>query len=803
MSRRSLLAAFAIAVAAVAPGVAHAQEPGTATVVPIQITGPPAERLNLVILGDGYTAAEQQDFRDDVERNLNVQWSIEPFRSYRHYFNVYRLEIISQDSGISCDPDDGNVRRNTPLRLNFANVCPAPALARGITYGPALTPGTGCTALNDPGCSGTQQHTRFLATYLAPLGVSGQNVQTLALANTFTYGGIGGTQATTSGGSPQGPLISTHELGHSLGQLSDEYPYSSRDVVRPCYAGGEPGSFHHSIYTDPAQLVADQHKWWRWVGEESLSGGTIGLWEGGNTFPCGVRRPSQHSMMRWLGFYFDQIGREHMTYRITGRRNANAMSLVHTPLVEVGPEDVVWVETQHPKFHEVTVTWRINGEVVPGTATRRNLELAELDVAPGDIVGVTVQDEIDWVRDPVFKDGPRLTQTRSWTVGAALPPSSPAPAFTISTPTDRAVARDEVIFVETTHPTGSVHEVTWRLDGAVVANGNRRNLDLGALGLSSGNHTVTATVGTETRSWTVDNTLPTAPRTLSPPLTALTGDLEHNVYFGEFDMGLEPQDDQPGFVVGEFRLNRDGWFNYFGFPEQPEGTPFTFSHSGKDVKALTYGNLGTGGLSKATFEQSFTDAHPSGGFEPGYGTHLVEHRAIDAAGNIGDAESYRATVLPGGSPACTAVVMGTRNGGLRVTSGVTCLAGSSTVNGGVVVLEGASLVVADGAQINGGLRATRAVAVHLFGAQVKGDARITGSDDVIVAGSGFSESLVLAGNRSPAVTIPSGATRNYGVGVVGNVVGSNLACDGNDPGATNFGAPNAVAGVASGQCAGL
>jgi len=289
--------------------------------------------------------------------------------------------------------------------------------------------------VNDPGCSGTQQHSRFLATYLAPLGVSGQNVQTLALANTFTCGGIGGTQATTSGGSPQGPLISTHELGHSLGQMADEYPYSSRDVVRPCYAGAEPGSFHHSIYTDPQQLVADRHKWWRWVGEESLSGGTIGLWEGGNTFPCGVRRPSQHSMMRWLGFYFDQIGREHMTYRITGRRNANAMSLLHTPLGQVGPTDVVWVETQHPKFHELTVTWRVNGEVVPGTANSRNLELAGLDVAPGDIVRVTVQDETEYVRDPRFKDGPRLTQTREWTIGAPQTPSSPAPAFTISTPT--------------------------------------------------------------------------------------------------------------------------------------------------------------------------------------------------------------------------------------------------------------------------------------------------------------------------------------------------------------------------------
>ena len=802
-----LTLALAVLAALGAP-TAGAQEVGSATVVPLQITGPPSERLNLVIMGDGYQADEMDEFRADVDRNLNVQWSIEPFRSYRHYFNVYRLEIVSQDSGISCDPDDGNVRRNTPLRLNFANTCPADPLARGITYGPALTPGTGCPALNAPGCTGTQQHNLFLSTYLAPLGVSGPSVQTLALANTFTYGGIGGTQATTSGGSPQGPLISTHELGHSLGTLSDEYPYSSRDVVKPCYTGGEPGSFHHTIRTSVEDMIATQHKWWRWIGEESLSGGVIGLWEGGNTFPCGVRRPSQHSMMRWLGFYFDQVGRENMTYRITGRRNANAMSLAHTPLGQVGPEDVVWVETQHPKYHELTVTWRVNDAVVPGTSNSRNLDLATLNVAAGDVVSVTVQDETDFVRDPAFKNGPRLTQTRLWTVGAPLAVTPVSAAFTISTPTDRPVGYDEVVFVETTHPTDRVLNVTWRLDGVVVPNpANSRNFDLGAQSLSPGTHTLAATVtdpaggATETRTWTVDNVLPTAPRELSEPLTTLSKVATHNVYFGEFDMGLDPTDDQPGFVVGEFRLNGDGWFNYFGFPEQPEGTPFTFSHSGKSVKALTYGNLGTGGLSKATFEQSFTDAHPSGGFEPGYGTHTVEHRAIDAAGNIGDADQFKATVLPGSSPACTTTLTGEISR-VVVTSGVTCIDG--TVNGGVRVRPGASLVVFDGARINGGLRADEAAVVHVFGASVNGDSVIAGTtEDLILAGSVFSESLTVSGNRSAEVTIPSGDTRNYGVGLVGNTVAEDLACTGNDPGVTDFGAPNTVVGAASGQCAGL
>ena len=160
LRRRAVAVAMAIAgilVVAANPATAGAA-PGDATVVPLQITGPPADRLNLVVMGDGYTASQMQKFRDDVDRNLNVQWSVEPFRSYRNYFNIYRLEIESQDSGISCDPDDGNIRRNTPLRLNYTNVCPADPLARGITYGPALQSGGGCPTaptegLGDPRCS--------------------------------------------------------------------------------------------------------------------------------------------------------------------------------------------------------------------------------------------------------------------------------------------------------------------------------------------------------------------------------------------------------------------------------------------------------------------------------------------------------------------------------------------------------------------------------------------------------------------------------------------------------------------------
>ncbi|HXV57374.1 MAG TPA: M64 family metallopeptidase, partial [Gaiellaceae bacterium] len=671
-------------------------------------------------------------------------------------------------------------------------------------------PGDPAVGLGDARCSGNQQHSKYMAVYLAPLGVSGQNVQTLAISNTFTYGGIGGTQATTSGGSPQGPLISMHELGHSLGQLSDEYPYSARDVPGSPHPNTEPGSFHHTRLTHD-EMVSGQLKWWRWLCEESLSGGIITTrdstcgppHESGLTRGSNVWRPSEHSMMRWLGFYFDQIGREHMTYRITGRRNANAMALDHTPLGEVGPEDVVWVETGHPRYHELEVSWTVNGVPVAGAEGSRNLDLGGLGAAAGDVVQVTVKDPTDFVRDPAFKDGPRLTQTRQWTVGAPLPAAPVEVAFTISSPTDRPLAGDEVAYVETTHPTDRVLDVTWRLaiegkpfSEQVLPNPqNSRNLDLGALGLPAGTYVLSATVtdpaapggASETRTWTVDNVTPSAPAELSEPLVRLSSLAEttHNVYFDEFTMGLEPTDDQPGFVVGEFRLNGDGWFNYFGFPEEPFGTPFTFSHSGKNVKALTYGNLGTGGLSKATFEQAYPD------FEPGYGTHTVEHRAIDAVGNIGEADEFRATVLPGSSPECTETLSG-KHRALVVSTGVTCL-DEATVSGGVTVLPGASLVVSGGL-VRDGITASGAGQVQLFGVEVRGDTRVEGTTGgVTIAGAKLKGRLSLVGN----------AGGEFDVALVGSLVKGLLECSGNTPGVGDYGVPNTIEGLATADCEGL
>jgi hypothetical protein len=90
-------------------------------------------------------------------------------------------------------------------------------------------------------------------------------------------------------------------------------------------------------------------------------------------------------------------------------------------------------------------------------------------------------------------------------------------------------------------------------------------------------------------------------------------------------------------VVGEFRLDGDGWHHYYGWPDASEGTPFLFTPRGTTIKELVYGALSPGGMSWASFEER----------APGYGEHLVEFRAIDAAGNVSEPESFRVQVIRG------------------------------------------------------------------------------------------------------------------------------------------------------------
>ncbi|MEU8221240.1 M64 family metallopeptidase [Kribbella sp. NPDC048915] len=717
-----------------------------ATVVPIQVTGPASSRFNLVVMGDGYTTAELPKFREQLDKHLNILWSIEPFKSYRNYVNVYAVEIASPESGVDCDPGLTDPKRDTPLQMGFWGGCNPNSVQRLLTVSQAA------------------------ATQYADLvpGTTSANRQILAIGNSDTYGGAGGAYATASGGNALSALITPHELGHSLGGLQDEYDYYARGERGAPYVGPEPSSSHHTLLTE-AQMLAQQQKWYRWLGEPSESGGTIGRYEGGMYAGSGVWRPSAHSMMKALGYYFDQPSRERMTQRISAKANLFQDS---TPAGVVAADQVVWLQTLHPVDHELDVTWTLDGTTLP-TANARSVDLATLDLAPGThTLTATIVDPTEFIRDPAV----RPTASRTWTVDTTVSGGQTVdPAFTGSTPTDHPVSADEVVYAETAQSAGAI---TWKLDGQPVANpGNDRDLDLAPLELT-GRHVLTAQAGDQTLTWEVDGVDPDVAPTLSKPLLTVqkpTG--PEYVYNDAFTMGLVAQDDTTGYVVPEFRVDGDGWYNYYGWPTDASA-PYRFTVEGTEIDQLVYGKLGV------------PRVVPWDDVPPGYGRHRIEYRAIDATGNIGGARSFAVTLLKP-APVCTTTLTGTHDGPLSVRDGVTCLTGA-TVNGPVLVGAGASLVATD-ARVNGPVRAERAADLQLLRSTVAGP----------VSADGVTRSVVAVGStvRGPLSVTNSRTTDS--ATLAGNTVDGPLSCSGNAPAPANLEAPNQVSGPRSGQCARL
>lgn len=589
-----------------------------ATVVPVQTSGPADRRFNLVVLGDGYTAGQLPEFRADLEKHLNVLWSQEPFASYRSYINVWAVETPSTDSGVDCDPSLTSPRRDTPLDMGFWGGCNAASVQRLLTVDSRKA-----AALAD----------------MVP-GTKSANRQIVALGNSDTYGGAGGAYATASGGNALSALITPHEIGHSLGKLQDEYDYYGRGEPGGTYTGDEPASRHHTLLTED-QMRSERKKWWRWLDEESLSGGTIGRHEGGLYQTKGVWRPSEHSMMKTLGYDFDQVEREVMTQAI-----ADKVDLVdaHTPnSAPVRDDRSLWVDTLHPVGGELSTVWTVDGERVDSGRSgksARSLDLRRLGLSGEHTVTATVTDPTPFVRDPAIRKS-SLTREVTWTVRAGK--GAPAtrhervtPEFTGHTATDTAVGADSVVYADASHPVKGTHRVHWKLDGRTVPNpGNDRDLDLGALKLRPGTHTLTARIaGTrQALKWTVDATTARAAYALSDPLSTerRPGRPVEYVYDGPFTMKLTATDDQDGYVVSQFRVNGDGWYTYYGWPTDADA-PFRFTPGGTVIDDLVYGKLG-----------SFRGV-PWDDATPDYGTHTVEYRTIDAAGNISEPRSFRVTL---------------------------------------------------------------------------------------------------------------------------------------------------------------
>src|SRR5262245_5779699 len=70
------------------------------TWAPVIENGPNWNRVDLVFVGDGYTAGELGTYATNVGNILPVFLDEFPFSAYASYFNAYRVDVTSNQSGV-------------------------------------------------------------------------------------------------------------------------------------------------------------------------------------------------------------------------------------------------------------------------------------------------------------------------------------------------------------------------------------------------------------------------------------------------------------------------------------------------------------------------------------------------------------------------------------------------------------------------------------------------------------------------------------------------------------------------------
>lgn len=348
-----------------------------------------SDKIDIVFVGDGYTASEQGLFQSDVDAIEGGMFVYEPFITYRPFFRIHRVEVISPESGVDNDPTQG-ISRNTALDMAFW--CGGTERALCVNVSKALN--------------------------AAGNGVTTDVDQVVAIANTTKYGGVGypsSNLATSSGRNGSATQIVIHELGHSLGNLADEYSYGG--PVN--YAGGEPGTANISIY-NATQMAAQSRKWYRWLGV-SRSGfdGPVNTSEGAHYSQTGIYRPSSNSMMRSLARPFNLPGAEALIaefYReVPPIENATPADAIITGA------DIVFVQPVQPNGHSLDIFWELDGQPLVSATGQTHLDLAALGLDDGveRELRVTVVDPTDMVRSPIIRDG-LLTQRITWTINPCV-----------------------------------------------------------------------------------------------------------------------------------------------------------------------------------------------------------------------------------------------------------------------------------------------------------------------------------------------------------------------------------------------
>jgi hypothetical protein len=194
------------------------------TVTSLVANGPPSEKVDFLLISEGYTAQQMPEFRDDAKRLVAKLFATEPFKSRRSDFNVRLLEIAAAESGVH-QPRTNDARRT----------------AIGARY----------NVFDSERYVLTLDNKSFRdAASAAPY----EFVEILVNEEQYGGGGIFNDQATTSVDTAYAEYVFVHEFGHHFAALADEY-YTS-DVAYETGAAEKPEPWEPNVTAlhDPAKL---------------------------------------------------------------------------------------------------------------------------------------------------------------------------------------------------------------------------------------------------------------------------------------------------------------------------------------------------------------------------------------------------------------------------------------------------------------------------------------------------------------------------------------------------------------------
>ena len=260
--------------------------------------------INIVLLGDGFNAKDiaSGKYLKDIKQEVEYFFGIEPYKTYRDYFNVYTAIPLSTESGI------GTV--NT-IRYNRFNTTFTGGVGLKADYDEVFDYALGAPTVNKSNLNQTLIIMVPNSTDYGGICQMWEDGSAIAFCPQSTYGYPLDTRG-----------VIQHEAGgHGFGKLGDEYIYHNAFIdFCDCTCCGHVFEFNAAKslgWFDNLELTGKMHSvgWSHLIFDDRYSD-IVDIYEGGYMHNRGVFRSEPNSCMNNDIPYYSTISRESIVKRI-------------------------------------------------------------------------------------------------------------------------------------------------------------------------------------------------------------------------------------------------------------------------------------------------------------------------------------------------------------------------------------------------------------------------------------------------------------------------------------------------------